>query len=119
MASSPSGTLKRSGTAFDLASSPSTTGSGAVSSTFAAYYLRFLGHDPSAEPYATQVHYIAAIAIALTATFNYVGVAWSSLILNITTLAKYGGLLFIIGLAFFIGLPILCVLSYLWIKGAI
>jgi len=51
------------------------------------------------------VHYVAAVAIILTATFNYVGVAWSSLVLNLTTLAKYGGLLFIIGLAFVIGLP--------------
>ena len=66
---------------------------GAVSSTFAAYFLRFLGHDPAQEPYATQVHWIAAIAIALTATFNYVGVRWGALVQNLTTIAKYGGLL--------------------------
>jgi amino acid transporter len=45
------------------------------------------------------------VAIALTATFNYVGVKWSSLVLNVTTLAKYGGLLFIIVLAIAFGLP--------------
>jgi basic amino acid/polyamine antiporter, APA family len=78
---------------------------GAISTTFSEYLLRVLGHDPSVAPYNDYVHYVAAVAIVLTATFNYVGVAWSSLVLNVTTLAKYGGLLFIIGLAFFIGLP--------------
>ncbi len=78
---------------------------GAVSSTFAAYYLRFLGHDPAQEPYATQVHWIAAIAIALTATFNYVGVRWGSLVQNITTVAKYAGLMVIIVVALALGLP--------------
>jgi APA family basic amino acid/polyamine antiporter len=78
---------------------------GAISTTFSEYLLRVLGHDPSVAPYSNYVHYVAALAIVLTATFNYVGVAWSSLVLNVTTLAKYGGLLFIIGLAFVIGLP--------------
>jgi amino acid transporter len=78
---------------------------GAISTTFSEYLLRVLGHDPSLQPYSDYVHYVAAAAIVLTATFNYVGVAWSSLVLNLTTLAKYGGLLFIIGLAFFVGLP--------------
>ena len=78
---------------------------GAVSSTFAAYYLRFMGHDPSVEPYKTQVHWIAAIAIALTATFNYVGVRWGALVQNLTTVAKYAGLLVIIVVALVMGLP--------------
>ena len=78
---------------------------GAISTTFAEYFWRVLGYDPAIEPYATYVHWVAAVAIALTATFNYVGVSWSSLVLNLTTLAKYGGLLFIILLAFAIGLP--------------
>ena len=78
---------------------------GAVSSTFAAYYLRFIGHDPSVEPYRTQVHWIAAIAIAVTATFNYVGVRWGALVQNITTVAKYAGLLVIIAVALALGLP--------------
>src|SRR5674476_937887 len=56
-------------------------------------------------PYSDYVHYIAAVAIALTATFNYVGLKWGSLVQNLTTAAKYGGLLFIILLAFAIGLP--------------
>ena len=78
---------------------------GAISMTFAEYLLRVLGYDPSIAPYSDWSHYVAAVAIALTATFNYVGVSWSSLVLNLTTLAKYGGLLFIILLAFAVGLP--------------
>jgi amino acid transporter len=78
---------------------------GAISTTFTEYFLRVLGFDPSVAPYSDWVHWIAAAAIAVTATFNYVGVRWSALVLNLTTLAKYGGLLFIILLALAIGLP--------------
>ncbi len=67
---------------------------GAISTTFAEYLLRVLGHDPSAAPYSDFVHYIAAVAIALTATFNYVGLRWGALVQ-----------LFIILLALAIGLP--------------
>lgn len=78
---------------------------GAISTTFAEYFIRVLGHEPSLAPYSAYVHWVAAIAIVLTATFNYVGVRWGSLVQNLTTLAKYGGLLFIILLAIAIGLP--------------
>ncbi|HEY5441261.1 MAG TPA: amino acid permease [Gemmatimonadaceae bacterium] len=78
---------------------------GAISTTFSEYLLRVLGHDPAMKPYSDYVHYVAAVAIALTATFNYVGLKWGSLVQNLTTAAKYGGLLFIILLAFAIGLP--------------
>ena len=78
---------------------------GAISTTFAEYFLRVLGYDPSVAPYSDWVHYVAAVAIGLTATFNYIGVRTSSVVLNLTTLAKYGGLLFIIVLALAIGLP--------------
>jgi APA family basic amino acid/polyamine antiporter len=78
---------------------------GAISTTFSEYLLRVLGYDPSVAPYSDWVHYVAALAIVLTATFNYVGVSWSALVSNLTTLAKYGGLLFIILLAFAVGLP--------------
>jgi len=78
---------------------------GAISTTFAEYFMRVLGYEPAVEPYRTYVHYVAAVAIMLTATFNYVGVRWGSLVQNLTTLAKYGGLLFIIMLALAIGLP--------------
>ncbi len=78
---------------------------GAVSTTFAEYFLRVLGHDPAVAPYSDWVHYVAAIALILTAFFNYVGVRWGALVQNLTTVAKYGGLLFIIVAALAIGLP--------------
>ncbi len=78
---------------------------GAISTTFSEYLIRVLGHDPSQAPYSGYVHYVAAVAIGLTATFNYVGVRWGSLVQNLTTLAKYGGLLFIVLLALALGLP--------------
>src|SRR6266436_4398339 len=60
---------------------------GAISTPFAEYFLRSLGLDPKVEPNATYVHYVAAGAIVVTATLNYVGVRWSSMILNMTTSA--------------------------------
>ena len=77
---------------------------GAISTTFAEYFLRVLKHDPTVAPYSGYVHYIAAAAIAITATFNYIGLRSGSLVQNITTLAKYLGLLFIIVLALSFGL---------------
>src|ERR1700716_917701 len=78
---------------------------GAISTTFSEYFLRVLGHAPSVAPYSAYVHLIAAAAILLTATFNYVGIKWGSLVQNITTIAKTGALLLIIILALVIGLP--------------
>ena len=78
---------------------------GAISTTFSEYFIRVLGYDPSVEPYSTYVHYVAAAAILLTATFNYVGMKWGALVQNVTTLAKTGALLLIIVLALAIGLP--------------
>jgi APA family basic amino acid/polyamine antiporter len=78
---------------------------GAISTTFAEYFFRAIGREPGVEPYRSYVHYVAAAAIILTAGFNYVGVRWGALVQNVTTLAKYGGLLFIIMLALALGLP--------------
>lgn len=78
---------------------------GAISTTFAEYLLRVLGYDPTVAPYDWYVHLIAAGAIIVTAVFNYVGLRWGSLVQNITTLAKYGGLLFIVVLALSLALP--------------
>ena len=78
---------------------------GAISTTFSEYFIRVLGHDPRVAPYSRYVHYVAAAAILLTATFNYVGIKWGSLVQNITTLAKTGALLVIITLALVLGLP--------------
>src|SRR3954470_1513541 len=77
---------------------------GAISTTFAEYFLRVLKHDPTVAPYSGYVHYIAAAAIAITATFNYIGLRSGSLVQNITTMAKYFGLLFIIVLALSFGM---------------
>jgi basic amino acid/polyamine antiporter, APA family len=78
---------------------------GAISTTFSEYLLRVLGYDPRVAPYSRYVHYVAAAAILLTATFNYVGIKWGALVQNITTLAKTGAVLVIIVLALALGLP--------------
>jgi amino acid transporter len=78
---------------------------GAIATTFAEYFLRVLGFDPSIAPYDNWVHYVAAGAIAVISILNYVGVRWGSLVQNTTTVAKYFGLLFIILVALIVGLP--------------
>ena len=78
---------------------------GAISITFAEYTLRGLGFDPSVAPYDDYSHYVAAAALATMATINILGLRWGSLVQNFTTIAKYGGLLIIIMLAFALGLP--------------
>jgi len=78
---------------------------GAIATTFAEYLLRVLGFDPSVAPYAGYVHYVAAAAIAVIGALNYVGVRWGALVSNVTAVAKYGGLLFIVLLAIALGLP--------------
>ncbi len=78
---------------------------GAIAITFAEYFVRVLGFDPSIAPYDQYAKYIAAIAIAVTATFNIVGVKWGSTVINLTTLAKFGGLAFIVVLALAVGWP--------------
>src|SRR6185437_1195316 len=56
---------------------------GAVSTTFAEYFLRVLGLNPAVAPNDAYVHYVAAIAIVLTAVFNYVGLKTASLVSNL------------------------------------
>src|SRR5213596_3476135 len=76
---------------------------GAIATPFAEYLLRSLGYNPEIEPYATTVHWVAAAAIVATAALNYYGVCWSALVLNVTPGAKYGALLLLVLLAFFVG----------------
>jgi amino acid transporter len=78
---------------------------GAIAITFAEYFLRVLGYNPLVEPYASYARYTAAGAIILTSVFNIVGIRWSALVTGATTVAKYGGLMFVILLAFSIELP--------------
>lgn len=78
---------------------------GAIATTFAEYLLRVLGYDPTVAPYDGWVHYVAAAAIAVIAALNYIGVRWGALVQNITAVAKFFGLLFIVVAAIVIGIP--------------
>lgn len=78
---------------------------GAIATTFAEYLLRLFGGIPGEGTFDRDVHYAAAVAIAVAASINVVGVRWGTLVQNLTTVAKYGGLLFIIIVALAIGLP--------------
>ncbi len=77
---------------------------GAISITFAEYFWRVWGHDPTIAPYNQYAKYTAAVAILITAAFNIYGVKLGSAVVNITTIAKTGGLMLLIVLAFTIGL---------------
>jgi APA family basic amino acid/polyamine antiporter len=78
---------------------------GAISITFAEYLFRVLGLDPQLPSNVRTVRLAAAAAIALTALFNVLGVSLSTAVNNLTVLAKYGGLVFIVLAAFALGLP--------------
>jgi hypothetical protein len=69
------------------------------------YALRALGFDPALAPYDAYAHYLAAGALILMATINVVGLRWGSLVQNVTTVAKYGGLVIIVLLAFTLASP--------------
>ncbi|PHX96874.1 MAG: hypothetical protein CK531_05790 [Gemmatimonadetes bacterium] len=78
---------------------------GAISITFAEYSFRVMGRNPQAAEEVMNVRWTAVAAIAATGLFNIVGVRASSVVVNVTVLAKYGGLLFIVLVALLIGLP--------------
>jgi amino acid transporter len=78
---------------------------GAIAITFAEYTFRVLGHDPFADDNIMRVRLLASAAILTTGSFNYFGVRWGSLVSNTTTIAKFGGLMFIVVLALAVGLP--------------
>ncbi len=78
---------------------------GAISLTFSDYTLRAFGLDVTQEPWATRAHWLAAVAIALMAAVNIRGLRWGSFVQNLTSIAKYAGLIIIVILAFAIGLP--------------
>ena len=78
---------------------------GAIAITFAEYFLRVLGYNPTVAPYDAYAHYVAAVSILGMATINIVGVRLSSFVQNVTTVAKYAGLLLIVLFAMAIGLP--------------
>ncbi len=78
---------------------------GAIAITFAEYFIRVLGFDPRIAPYDQYARYLAAAAIVLTGTMNILGVKFATALTNLTTIAKYGGLVFIVVIALFLGLP--------------
>jgi len=78
---------------------------GAIATTFAEYFFRVTGQNPQAPDKVAAVRWFAALAIALTAFFNVVGVRFAANVSNVTVLAKYGGLVFIVLVAFLFGLP--------------
>jgi amino acid transporter len=78
---------------------------GALAITFAAYFLRVLGFDPAVAPYDQYARYVAALAIIAMGIVNILGVRWGTRVIGVTTIAKYGGLLFIIAASLAIGLP--------------
>lgn len=73
---------------------------GAISMTFAEYLLRVIGVDPG-----EYARYVAAAAIIAMGTVNILGVRWGTLVINLTTIAKYGGLIFIVVISLALGLP--------------
>lgn len=75
---------------------------GGIAITCSEYFFRLMGWDLAM---VMPVRMVAAAAILLTATFNILGVRIGAGFTNLTVLAKYGGLLFIILIAFAIGLP--------------
>ena len=78
---------------------------GAISITFAEYFFRVLGRDPQAADQTMLVRWAAVAAIAITGAFNISGVRAAAAVVNVTVLAKYGGLLFIVVIALAFGLP--------------
>src|ERR1700690_3158636 len=78
---------------------------GAISIVFSEYFFRVAGIDPQGPSNLWAVRWFAAFAIALTAFFNVRGVSLAAMVSNVTVLAKYGGLVFIVLVAFGLGLP--------------
>ena len=72
---------------------------GAIATLFAEY----LGSPYFMNLSPAQVHYFAAGAIVLVGLFNYIGVNYASVVMNLITAAKYGALALLALLAFSVG----------------
>ena len=59
---------------------------GAISTIFAEYLGYFVHLTPE------QVRWVAAVAIVFVGTINYLGVSSAAVLMNLTTVAKYGAL---------------------------
>jgi amino acid transporter len=64
-----------------------------------------MGRNPQAAEEAMRVRWTAVGAILITALFNVAGVRTSATVVNLTVLAKYGGLVFIVVIALAWGIP--------------
>ncbi len=67
---------------------------GGIASVFASYFGQFVDLGPG------QESYVAAAAILMIATLNWVGVSYAAVLMNLTTLLKYGALVGLTLLAF-------------------
>ena len=74
---------------------------GAIATVFAEYLLRSLGYDPTTVE--RPVDYIAAAVIVAAATINIVGVQVGAAFAGISTIAKFGALLFLVLASFLLG----------------
>jgi len=70
---------------------------GAISTIFAEYLGYFVPMTP------VQIQYVAAGAIILVGLFNYFGVNVAAILVNLSTVVKYGALVALAGLAFLVG----------------
>lgn len=78
---------------------------GAIAITFSEYFFRVTGRDPASAENAQIVRWVAAAAILITGALNIRGVKLASMVINVSVVAKYGALIFIVIVAFAVGLP--------------
>jgi basic amino acid/polyamine antiporter, APA family len=74
---------------------------GAIATVFSEYLLRTIGSDPAS--YGALTDYIAAAAIVAAAIVNIRGVDIGAIVAGVSTAAKFGGLVAIVALSFFMG----------------
>lgn len=67
---------------------------GGISTIFAEYLSYFIEMTPM------QVRYVAAATIIVIAALNWIGVSYASMLMNVTTILKYGALIGIVLFAF-------------------
>ncbi len=70
---------------------------GAIATLFAEYLGYFADLSPA------QVHWFAAGAVVVVGLFNYLGVNYAAVVMNLITVAKYGALAALAALAFSVG----------------
>lgn len=74
---------------------------GAIATVFSEYLLRSLGYDPVTLAHVTD--YVAAVAIVGAAAVNIRGVQLGAALASVSSAAKFGALLFIVGAVCLLG----------------